>query len=127
MSNEAFLSTFDFPQPPLFFQWKPMEPHVLSSLRGAKIFSSSAWMPFVSVLSYVLSMSEPGWTTPRLPPRPSMPLKGMNLNAVAFSQGKVPVEFSMGVHAGSTLIFSVFTSVGLSMSSLHVSWLYLAR
>ena len=101
----------------------------MSSLRGAKIFSSSAWMPVVSVLSYVLSMSEPGWTTPRLPPRPSMPLKGMNLKAVAFSQGKVPVEFSMGTHAGSTLIFSVFMSsaVGLSMSSLHVSWLYLAR
>ena len=54
-----------------------------------------------------------------------MPLKGMNLNAVAFSQ----VVSSVDRHAGSTLSVSDFMSsaFGLSMSSVHVSWLYLER
>ena len=96
-----------------------MESHLPSDLRGSKIFLSSALMASLLVLSIVLSMREPGWTMPRLPVMPSKPLKGTNLNAVAFSHWLS----SVSTQSGSMLIFSVLmsSSFGSNMSSLHES------
>ena len=119
MSNDASLFTRVTPQPPLFFQCMPKASHLVSFLRGSKIFLSSALMALLLVLSIVLSMMEPGWTMPRLPVRPSEPLKGMNLNAVAWVQ----LLSSVSMQSGSMLIFNVLMSsrFGLIMISLHVS------
>ena len=97
----------------------PKAEHLVSPARGSKIFLSSALMASVLVLSNVFSMREPGWTMPRLPVRPSEPLKGMNLNAVAWVQ----LLSSVSMQSGSMLIFIVLmsSSFGLIMIALHVS------